>query len=240
MNKPPFFPTFFADNLTDVCLLCYNIRMKFQVILDILFELLSKRRVTANYLAEKHGLSPRTVYRYVEVLAVAVPVRIKRGRDGGICLPDSYKLPVNFLTEAELSAAIEALSAAYEKSAEERFLSAIRKLSAEEKNVAKTDFLVGETGNFFIDTKETKKQFEKLQILEEALREKTVVEIECKGASLRIEPHALVLKENAWFVYAFWYTQRTFRLFPLADVSSVSKTEESFRARPFQKTDVLS
>ena len=104
MNKPRFFRIFFADNLTDVCLLWYNIRMKFQVILDILFELLSRRRVTANSLAEKHKLSPRTVYRYVEVLSTAVPIRIKRGRDGGICLPDSYKLPVNFLTEAELSA----------------------------------------------------------------------------------------------------------------------------------------
>lgn len=240
MNKPRFFRIFFADNLTDVCRLCYNIRMKFQVILDILFELLSKRRVTANYLAEKHGLSPRTVYRYVEVLAVAVPVRIKRGRDGGICLPDSYKLPVNFLTEAELSAALEALSAAYEKSSEERFLSAIRKLTAEEKNVAKTDFLVGETGNFFIDTKETKKQFEKLQILEEAIREKTVVEIDYAKRDFRIEPHALVLKETAWFVYGFSHVERNFQLFPLSKISSVSKTEESFRARPFQKTDVLS
>lgn len=240
MNKPPLFRTFFADNLTDVCLLCYNTRMKFQVILDILFELLSKRRVTAHYLAEKHGVSPRTVYRYVEVLATAVPVRIKRGRDGGICLPDSYKLPVNFLTGEEHSAALEALSAAYEKSAEDRFLSAIRKLSAEKKTVAKTDFLAGETENFFIDTKETKLHFEKLQILEEALREKTVVEIECKGAPLRIEPHALVLRENAWQVYAFSHAQRGFRLFSLAQISSVSKTDEIFRARPFQKTDILS
>ena len=107
--------------------------MKFQVILDILFDLLSNRKLTASGLAEKYGVSTRTIYRYVDVLSTAVPVRIKRGRDGGVCLPDSFKLPVNFLTDEELSAAIEALSTAYEKSAEERFLSALRKLSAEEK-----------------------------------------------------------------------------------------------------------
>lgn len=213
--------------------------MKFQVILDILLELLSKRRVTANYLAEKHGVSPRTVYRYVEVLSTAVPVRIKRGRDGGICLPDSYKLPVNFLTDEELSAALEALSSAYEKSAEARFLSAIRKLSAEEKNTQKTEFLVGETGNFFIDTKETKRHFEKLQILKEALQEKTVVEIDCAKGFLRIEPHALILKETVWLVYAFSHAERSFQLFPLSQISSVSKTEEVFRPREFQKTDIL-
>lgn len=240
MNKPRFFRIFFADNLTDVCLLWYNIRMKFQVILDILFELLSRRRVTANSLAEKHKLSPRTVYRYVEVLSTAVPIRIKRGRDGGICLPDSYKLPVNFLTEAELSAAIEALSAAYEKSAEERFLSAIRKLTAEEKNAQKSELLVGETDSIFVDSKETKRQFSKLQILEEAIREKTVVEIDYAKRDFRIEPHALVLKETAWFVYGFSHVERNFQLFPLSKISSVSKTEEPFRARPFQKTDILS
>ena len=239
MNKLRFFHKFFPDNLTNVCLLCYNIRMKFQVILDILFELLSHRRTTASELAKKHKLSPRTVYRYVEVLSTAVPIRIKRGRDGGICLPDSYKLPVNFLTESELSAAIEALSTAYEKSAEERFLSAIRKLTAEEKNVQKSEFLVGETDSFFVESKETKRHFAKLQILEESIREKTVVEIDYANSPLRIEPHALVLKETAWFVYGFSHVERSFQLFPLSKISSVSKTEEFFHARAFQKTDIL-
>ena len=216
--------------------------MKFQVIIDILFELLSNRKLTANYLAEKYGVSTRTIYRYVDVLSTAVPVRIKRGRDGGVCLPDSFKLPVNFLTDEELSAAIESLSNAYEMRAEERFLSALRKLSAEEKNGAKNEPFVSETENVLVDTKETKKQLSKLQVLEESLREKVVVEIDFSRGStpLPIEPHMLVLKDNGWQVYAFCHTQRQFRLFPLSKISSVSKTEEIFHPRPFQKTDILS
>ena len=107
--------------------------MKFSILLDILIELLSKRRVTASYLAEKHSLSQRTVYRYIAILAETVPAQIKRGRGGGICLSDSYKLPLGFLTAEEYDAAIEALSEAYTRSPEARFLDAKRKLSAQEK-----------------------------------------------------------------------------------------------------------
>ena len=48
--------------------------MKYEILTDILFELLSKRKVTARYLAEKHATSERTIYRYLDILAVSVPL----------------------------------------------------------------------------------------------------------------------------------------------------------------------
>ena len=87
--------------------------MKFYYLLDILFELLAKRKVTASYLAEKHEISVRSVYRYVDLLSINVPIYVKRGRDGGICISDSYKLPVGFMTKEEYESAMEALDAMY-------------------------------------------------------------------------------------------------------------------------------
>jgi len=75
--------------------------MQFKILLDILFELLQKQKLTASYIARKHELSPRTVYRYVEKLSECVPLQVKRGRDGGIFLSECYKLPLNFMTETE-------------------------------------------------------------------------------------------------------------------------------------------
>ena len=57
--------------------------MKFAILLDIFFELLAKRILTAGYIAEKHGISVRTVYRYVDLLSTTVPVYVKQGRNGG-------------------------------------------------------------------------------------------------------------------------------------------------------------
>ncbi len=107
--------------------------MKFKTVLAMLFELLQKRKLSANYFAKKYKLSIRTVYRYVEELKSAVPLEITRGRNGGISLPDRYKLPVNFMTEEEYLAAIEGLEIAYCHQPEARFLIAREKLSAEYK-----------------------------------------------------------------------------------------------------------
>ena len=107
--------------------------MKFENILDMLFTLLKKRKVTAGYFAKKYGVSLRTVYRYVAALSPFVPLEISRGRNGGICLPDSFKLPMNFMTSEEYLAAIDALEIAYCHQPEERFLLAKEKLSAEYK-----------------------------------------------------------------------------------------------------------
>ena len=111
--------------------------MKYSVILDILIELLSKRQLTASYLAEKYDLSPRTIYRYVEIVANAVPLQIKRGRNGGICLSDSYLLPAGFFTKEEYDTVIEALSEAYARQPERRFLQAREKLCSQEKQDCK-------------------------------------------------------------------------------------------------------
>ena len=107
--------------------------MKFENVLDMLFTLLKKRKVTASYFAKKYSVSLRTVYRYVVALQPFVPLTISRGRNGGICLPDSFKLPMNFMTNEEYLATIDALEIAYCQQPEERFLVAKEKLSQEYK-----------------------------------------------------------------------------------------------------------
>ena len=119
--------------------------MQLVILLDMFFELLAKRRVSAPYFAQKYDLSERTVYRYVDRLSMAVPLYVKTGRKGGIFLPDSYKLPKGFFTKTDYEATIEALTLAYENSPDERFLNAKNKLLAQMRSDQKT---ATETFNF--------------------------------------------------------------------------------------------
>ena len=105
--------------------------MKFVVLLDMFFELLAKRKIPAPYFAQKYDTSVRTVYRYVDRLSMVVPIYVKTGRNGGICIPDTYKLPKFFFSKEEFAATLEALSLAYENSSDEKFLNAQRKLAAQ-------------------------------------------------------------------------------------------------------------
>ena len=217
--------------------------MKYKILLDILFELLSKRRLTANYLAEKHGISPRTVYRYIEILSLAVPVQVQAGRNGGIFISDAYKLPVNFMTKAEYEAAIEALSAMYSQLPEPRFLAAKRKLSAQAKSEIRDLTLSGTVGTILVDSGtwgDTRNFSEKIRLAEGCIRDCAVLEIEYTSRTgeesrRKIEPHVLVFKQGVWYVYAFCRKQRAFRLFRLGRIKSALLSGEKFIRRPFRR-----
>jgi predicted DNA-binding transcriptional regulator YafY len=57
--------------------------MKYEIMLKILFELLSKKCVKANYLANKFDVSERSIHRYINCLEYAgVPIYTLRGSNG--------------------------------------------------------------------------------------------------------------------------------------------------------------
>lgn len=220
--------------------------MKFMILIDILFELLAKRKITARYIADKHEISIRTVYRYIDTLSMNLPVYVRRGRNGGICISDNYKLPKGFMTEEEYGAAIEALSAMYSQLPEERFLAAKRKLSAQVKTEMRDLTLSGELGTILIDSGswgDTRKFSDKIRLFEECIREKLVLEIRYQSrvgekTERKIEPHVLVFKQGVWYVYAFCRKQRAFRLFRLGRITSTFLTDEKFIRRPFKREDI--
>ncbi|MBE7078619.1 MAG: YafY family transcriptional regulator [Clostridiales bacterium] len=220
--------------------------MKFAILVSILFDLLAKRKITASYLAEKHEISTRTVYRYIDLLSLTVPVYVRRGRDGGICISDNYKLPVGFMTTEEYEAAIEALATMYSQLPQERFLAAKRKLSAQVKAESRELTLSGDMGSILVDGGtwgDTHTFSDKIRLVEECLKNHTVLEIEYHSRAgektrRKIEPHVLVYKQSVWYVYAFCHKQRAFRLFRLGRIFSAVKTEETFRPRPFSREDI--
>lgn len=220
--------------------------MKFSILLDILFELLSKRKITADQIAEKHGISRRTVYRYVDCLSLTVPVYVKQGRNGGICISDSYKLPMGYMTQEEYQAAVEALAMAYAQLPEEKFLAAKSKLTAQLKKETRELTLSGNVGSILVDSGtwgDTRQFSDKLRFMEECINERAVLEIDYhsrlgESSHRKIEPHVLVFKQNVWYVYAFCRKQLDFRLFRLGRIFSSVLTGEKFNRRPFKREDI--
>jgi predicted DNA-binding transcriptional regulator YafY len=221
-------------------------RTKYSILVDILFELLAKRKVTAVYLADKFGVSPRTIYRYVDDLSDCIPVTVDRGRAGGICIADNFKLPKGFMTTEEYESTIEALETMYAQLPQERFLEAKRKLSTQMKSESRDLALSGDVGAILVDGGtwgDSNSYSEKLKLFEESVKNQRVLEIDYRArtgesSKRKIEPHVLVFKQNVWYVYAFCHKQRAFRLFRIGRVFAVNQTEETFQKRPFSRQDV--
>ena len=205
-----------------------------ELFLTLLFEILEKRRVTAAYLAEKYSLSVRTVYRQVEKLARFLPLYIKRGRSGGICLADSYCLPAGFLTQEEFSSISSALESAYTQTGEDRFLSAKRKLLARRHQEELPAYIAAEIGEItLVPDEHEERDFPMLYTLQNCVKEKKVTELLLRGEKYprMAEPLSLLLQKGEWSLVVFCRECRNFLTLPLKHIRGARKTEEIFQPR---------
>lgn len=218
--------------------------MKFQIMTDMLFTLLANRKTSAGELAQKYGISVRSIYRYVEEMSVSgIPVDCMRGTHGGIYISDTFKLPKGLMTREEYGKAIEAMMAMNEQLGDPVLESAIRKLSARVKSEAR-DMTV--SGNMLIDSGawgDEHRFSEKLSLIERAIEEREALVIdyfsrEGERTQRTVLPHLLVFKQNIWYVYAFCRKRNAFRLFKLGRMRSVLKTGEIFERIPFERKDI--
>lgn len=218
--------------------------MKYRIMIKILNLLLTRRKVTAAEIAERFEISIRSVYRYVEEMNVAgVPVDIMRGRYGGICLCDTYRLPSGYFTRGEYAAAINALTAMASQLSDEDTVSALEKLQQRQK-ADKREMSV--TGNIIIDGGawcDLDKLPEKMRVCEQAVNERLCLEIDYvsrEGVHSKrvIDPHALIFKQNVWYMYAYCHSRADFRTFKIGRIKSARFTGRSFKRRQFTKQDI--
>lgn len=211
--------------------------MKLEIMIGILFMLLSRKRVTAKEISEKYGVSKRSVYRYIDEISLIVPVYATTGPKGGYSLMDNFRLPATFLTEDEYTTVLQALEAFRKELPGDAISSAIDKIRANSKTARdsfnlKTSSLVIDSGPWGI----TSNYNNTLHVLEECVANQTVAEIsyrdtEGKQTSRQVEPHTLVLKQGIWYIYAFCRMRCEFRLFKIGRIESVKVLDLGFERK---------
>lgn len=218
--------------------------MKYDVMLKILMQLLAKRKITARELADRYEVSVRSVYRYIEELAVCgVPVDVARGRYGGVSIADTFRLPAGYFTREEYEAILNALTAMSSQISDENLLSAREKLESRKKSERQN---LSVCGNIIVDGGswgDTGKFSQKMRVCEQAVNERKCLSIDyiSRGGehSRRvIDPYVLVFKQNVWYVYAFCHTKQGFRTFKIGRIKQASFTGKTFERRPFARGDI--
>ncbi len=85
--------------------------MQIDRLLEIVTLLVNEKQITAKTLANRFGVSVRTIYRDIDTLTISgIPICVKKGKGVGISIPSNYKLNKSFLTEKEKESFITALS----------------------------------------------------------------------------------------------------------------------------------
>lgn len=203
----------------------------------ILTQLQSKRVVTARKLADKFGVSNRTIYRDIKTLEQAgVPIITEEGK--GYSIMDGYRIPPIMFTEDEANALLTAeliIQSSKDSSLIDKFSEAISKVRAVIPNPIKgrTEKLEQKMGitNTYIDNSPKSKYLLEIQ---KALVEYSVISISYKtkaGQSTKrtVEPFAIYSNQNhEWVMVAFCRLRKDFRTFSLICIDTLMTTNEKF------------
>lgn len=219
--------------------------MKFEIMIGILFELMSKKCVKASYLAEKYEVSIRSIHRYINSLEMAgVPIYTQRGNQGGFAIIDTFKLSSTFFTKSEFEQTINALTAINEGVPNKILESAILKLKSAVRNEYCSFSIQG--GNLIIDAGpwgDTVGYKSKLVIVQKSIDE-------CKKLKIRyhdrngeltdrtIEPHVIVFKQGIWYIFAYCNLRNEFRFFKTGRIENANLLDETFTRRDLSNIDL--
>lgn len=200
--------------------------MKIQRLFEILYILMDKKNVTAEELAEHFEVTPRTIYRDIDLLSQAgIPVYAMRGKKGGIRILDNFVFDKSLISETEQTEIMSALSAvAVLPNIEQTNL--IDKLASFFKRNDTSWISVD-----FSDWNEGQKNiFDNLKESVVWKRTAHIDYINSKGekSDRIIEPVKLWFKGRAWYVLAYCRKAEDYRLFRLSRIKGITVTDEDF------------
>ena len=215
------------------------------VLYGIMMTLLIKKKASRRFLAEKYEVSERTISRYVDTLSEAgVPIYSLAGKEGGYAISDEYKLDKTLFSPEELRRLVTCVKAAPDDAMKSSILDKLQHMSMrkdDDKYLLKNDTLVIDAASWTNPTAFRNK----MTIINEAIENGTSLDIKYTdrydiSSTRRFDPYSLALKEGIWYAYGWCHYRKDFRLFRLARITSIIKTDEIFARREGNVYDKLS
>lgn len=214
--------------------------MQTENLFELTYILLDKKSVTAKEMAAHFGVSPRTIYRWVDALNLAgVPVYTSKGRGGGIFISDKYALDKTLFTDDEKKELLAGVQAVNSLSGVPSTQSAVSKLRSLIGNIPEIN--VKDKSNWIqIDfepwsSKGTEVQELFLKLKSAILAEQQVsfdyYSMHGESEGRNVQPWKLLFKNQAWYLYGWCNKtneERFFKLNRMRNLTLLSKPVVKF------------
>lgn len=210
--------------------------MKINRLLEITTILLNRGTVTATELADRFGVSTRTIYRDIDVLSSSgVPVYGVQGANGGISLLENYSLNRTTLSGKEAESILFALQTLQSTKFPEIEL-ILDKLGSLFKN-ATTDWVSID----FSPWGSNPNAYNKFVNVKNAIMHGQIIEVEYINSTnikshRKIEPLRLIFKYQAWYLWGFCCERQDYRTFRISRIKKLEVTDEKFDRNKLHET----
>ena len=207
--------------------------MQIDQLFELVYVLLDKKQVTAKEMAERFGVSTRTIYRWVDALSVSgVPIYSQNGRGGGIAISEKYALDTKVLSEEERLAIVSSVKALNSLSGNPASvvnanIKAAEKISGlVEKD---TDWLEVDFAPWSPEGSSVRQAFGTLR---DCILEKRQVMFDYYSGKGNIErrtvhPWKLIYRGQAWYLQGWCTTRKAERFFKLTRMRNIHMTNRS-------------
>ena len=210
-------------------------------LITLIFLLQNQPNQKASELAEKLGVSLRTVHRYFEMLdEMGIPVYSERGPYGGFSLVRGYKMPPLVFTLEEAVAIVlgtgivEEMWGELYRDAARGALAKIENLLPDEQ-VREVVWARGSLIATGMNRSDLKALTPILERLRRAIREHRSVEMKYQTSQVPhptqrgLDPYALVHRWGWWYVIGFCHVHREVRTFRVDRISEVLLLDTTFQ-----------
>lgn len=205
-----------------------GVLLKLERLVSIIYKLLNNEVLSASTLAEEYQVSPRTIYRDIDVICAAgFPVVSHQGMNGGYGIMDGYKMDKSLLGSYDVDALITVLTSLSTVFNDVRAQGTIERLQT-----------IGEQHerpNLTVDLNTYRTEPDSLSHLRAGIMEHHVVQFDYinsknERTSREIEPVRLQFKYRSWYVYGYCRSRRDYREFRLSRMLNVHLTNRHFEA----------
>lgn len=203
--------------------------MQIERLVQMVFYIANRGRVTAKELANYFNVSTRTIYRDVNTLSLAgIPIISIKGTGGGISLIDGYTIDKSILSKEEqqnIYLGLQMLQATKYPNAED----AINKIGAIFRNVLEPNWLEIDLSYWGSD----EKQKVSISELWYAIINKHIIQFDYFNSELEqskrtIEPLRLVFKSHAWYIVGYCQDKQEIRIFRMSRMKHIQVMPDIF------------
>ncbi|OBZ10166.1 DNA-binding transcriptional regulator [Bacillus sp. FJAT-26390] len=219
--------------------------MKIDRLLAMTVLLLNRGRISAKELADRFEVSTKTIYRDMDTLSQAgVPILAHQGTTGGFEIMEQYTISRQYLSLEEISsiiAAVKGIGTAVDDAAYANLHEKVKTLlhqSEKHQEGVRGDSLVFDL-NPWGQGPEAR---QKVNLFKEAIDETrkarfSYVNMNGSETEREVEPYALLLKGNVWYLQAYCLLREQFRVFRMSRVQQLQSLADSFERRQVPSLD---
>ncbi len=216
-----------------------SVEMKIDRLLSIIIYLLNRELVPARELAERYGVTVRTIQRDMQAIELAgIPILSVQGPNGGYGIMSGYRMDRRFFSPDDLFYIITALSSIGGPISERKISNTVEKMKGllseregagfEEKHRRLyVDFSLLNGGE---------RSKEIFSLVEKAIDEQRLLEIRYTSNKLKestrvLEPMTIVFKWRSWYLFAFCRLREDYRLFRMSRLKEPRLLDSRFKRR---------